>query len=190
MLYIIFPQAQKQVVDWALDYRCQQGGFYRHVHLTSSFLGSLVPWVLLPSASHERPRPTDPGLSLSRFVMADRSKSRIEFVMDTCEQSLLIGPKIIILYSINRKIILAVGRMGRHLSYVQHPGMHLYFFATEVNLATICSSVCLSVCLSQAINSLSQEAWRLKVLKMSSHDFWLRFLFLRTKTNLQIQIRK
>ena len=121
MLYIIFPQAQKQVVDWALDYRCQQGGFYRHVHLTSSFLGSLVPWVLLPSASHERPRPTDPGLSLSRFVMADRSKSRIEFVMDTCEQSLLIGPKIIILYSINRKIILAVGRMGRHQSLEKKP---------------------------------------------------------------------
>ena len=36
----------------------------------------------------------------------------------------------------------------------------------------------------------TQEAWRIKVLKMSFQDFWFWFLFLWTKTNLKIQIRK
>ena len=36
----------------------------------------------------------------------------------------------------------------------------------------------------------TQEAWRIKVLKMSFQDFWFWFLFLWTKTDLKIQIRK
>ena len=43
---------------------------------------------------------------------------------------------------------------------------------------------------SQDSQKAAQEAWRIKVLKMSFQDFSLGFPFLRTKTNPQIPIRK